>query len=334
MMNLMSKTASKVRKLGAKSSRQKCKFTLVIKRIVLEESVHGHIAVELSRGLKTAMTSPLPVKDGLVLTGSTQELSVISTLERTAENEQCEKIFKLTVKLVPMDASSRKINGDSKVLGTIEINIADFIASGDCTHAQLQARSWSLPCRKGGKLITVETMCRTRPVSTHKIASDESNDSLSDIGSHDGASDFEGVDLLKIKSEQVFTGSDLMISALKYQSDSDQSPTSKTSPLAKSYISPHMCQSNATNSGVSDSPLNPVSLTLAKMQAAKADIVAPNSADTGGKVAVRSAHIRPHLSANLSVVKEKLQSAGKVSQGGKSAEQAMWQGVRGKQKRD
>ena len=51
MMNLqtmVSKTVRAVHKLGG-GTRQKCKLTLVIKRIVLEGSEHGYVAVELSR---------------------------------------------------------------------------------------------------------------------------------------------------------------------------------------------------------------------------------------------------------------------------------------------
>ena len=127
MINLLSHTASKVQqKLGGASarSRQKCKLSLLVKRIVLEGTERGHVSVELSRGLKVAATTPMPVKDGLVLVAGVQELSLISTIERDEYNERREKIFKLLVKLVSADQRGKKIEGDSKVLGAIEIDVS------------------------------------------------------------------------------------------------------------------------------------------------------------------------------------------------------------------
>ena len=125
MINLLSQTASKVRKLGAsaKSSKQKCKLSLLIKSITLQTTEHGHISVELSRGLKAAATPPMPVKDGIVLIDGAQELSIISTIAHNEENARCTKVFKLSVKLVSTDASGKKMDGDYKVLGAVEIDV-------------------------------------------------------------------------------------------------------------------------------------------------------------------------------------------------------------------
>jgi len=220
MINLLSHTASKVqKKLGAASakSRQKCKLTLLVRRILVEGAERGHVSVELSRGLKAAATAPMPVKDGLVLVAGAPELSIISTIERDEYNERREKIFKLSVKLVSTDQNGKKIDGDSKVLGAIEIDVsggcerpapdtqaaappltppapplaqvADFIGNGDPLHVQ-QARTWSVPCRKGDKHITIETVCSARPVPTHKIVEQSDDSNFSDMSSH-GASDDE-----------------------------------------------------------------------------------------------------------------------------------------------
>lgn len=127
MINLLSHTASKIqKKLGGASarSRQKCKLSLLVKRIVLEGTERGHVSVELSRGLKAAATTPMPVKDGLVVAIGVQELSLISTIERDEYNERREKNFKLSVKLVSADQRGKKIEGDSKVLGAIEIHVS------------------------------------------------------------------------------------------------------------------------------------------------------------------------------------------------------------------
>jgi hypothetical protein len=102
---------------------KKYKFTFVLKRIVLETSEHGHISVEISRGLKAAATQPMPVKDGIVLTSGAQELHMISTIGRTI-GERHEKIFKLSVKLVSAGQRGKKIDGDSKVLGSVEIDVS------------------------------------------------------------------------------------------------------------------------------------------------------------------------------------------------------------------
>ena len=122
MINLLSHTASKFR--SSSKSRQKCKLSLLVKRIVIEGIViEGYVSVEISRGLKAAATTPMPVKDGLVLAAGVQELSLISTIERDEYNERREKIFKLLVKLVSADQRGKKIEGDSKVLGAIEIDV-------------------------------------------------------------------------------------------------------------------------------------------------------------------------------------------------------------------
>ena len=136
MINLLSHTASKFR--SSSKSRQKCKLSLLVKRIVIEGIViEGYVSVEISRGLKAAATTPMPVKDGLVLAAGVQELSLISTIERDEYNERREKIFKLSVKLVSADQRGKKIEGDSKVLGAIEIDVSAQTARGSecgCTR--------------------------------------------------------------------------------------------------------------------------------------------------------------------------------------------------------
>ena len=303
MMNLMSKTASKAlrKAVGAKSetSRLKCKLTLVVKRIVLEGTEQGHVSVELSRGLKAACTAPMPTKDGIVvLTNGSQELSIISTIERTAENVRCEKIFKLSVKAISTDQKGRKSDAECRVLGAIEIDVADFVGNGDPADVE-QARTWSIPCRKGKRHITIETVCSARPVSTHKVVDDsEESSDIADIS--DGSDDANMLNL-----EQVFTGSDLMISALKFQSDSDYNSESDTSPakavsppmlgigggltngvqrqitdgIRRKLSKPGVVRKPDTPSsdgrqavvkgGVSDSPLNPVSLSVSRIQTAR-----------------------------------------------------------------
>ncbi len=143
MINLLSHTASKVqKKLGGASakSRQKCKLTLLVRRILVEGTERGHVSVELSRGLKAAATAPMPVKDGLVLVAGAPELSIISTIERDEYNERREKIFKLSVKLVSTDQNGKKIDGDSKVLGAIEIDV-----SGGCERPAPDTQASSAP---------------------------------------------------------------------------------------------------------------------------------------------------------------------------------------------
>jgi hypothetical protein len=231
MINLLSHTASKFR--SSSKSRQKCKLSLLVKRIVIEGIViEGYVSVEISRGLKAAATTPMPVKDGLVLAAGVQELSLISTIERDEYNERREKIFKLSVKLVSADQRGKKIEGDSKVLGAIEIDVSaemargsecacnrdapdgqpphasatpfclrrclissllaqvsDFIGNGDPLNVQ-QPRTWSVPCRKGDKHITIETVCSARPVPKHKILEQSDDSNFSDMSSC-GASDDE-----------------------------------------------------------------------------------------------------------------------------------------------
>jgi len=105
---------------------KKYKFSFLVTGIVLETSEHGHISVEISRGLKAATTQPMPVKDGIVLTSGAQQLHMISTIGRTI-GERHEKIFKLSVKLVSLVSAGqrgKKIDGDSKVLGSVEIDVS------------------------------------------------------------------------------------------------------------------------------------------------------------------------------------------------------------------
>ena len=296
MMNLqtmVSKTVRAVHKLGG-GTRQKCKLTLVIKRIVLEGSEHGYVAVELSRGLKSAVTPPMPLKDGLVLTGGmagsgaagAQELSIISTLERTADNEQCEKVFKLSIKRVNADARGRMIDGDSRVLGAVEIDIADFVGSSDPAQTQPQARSWSVPCRKGDKHITIETICSARPVSTRKEEQSEES-SVSDMSTHGGSDDESTVDLMKVKAhvQKTFTGTDVMLSALKYQDGGSVDSSAVATPQTPvGVISPPMLGIGAGAAGVSESPLNPVSLTISRLTSDVDPTAVPSKVEDSGAI--------------------------------------------------
>jgi len=114
--------------------------------------------------------------------------------------------------------------------------VADF---DDATSPQ--ARTWSVPYRKGGKTITIETVCSVRPVPTHRMIHDSSDSNLSDMSSHAASDDDNNGMLLHLTSnlQQTFTGQDLIQSALKFQSDSDYHSESDVSP-AKSAISPPM----------------------------------------------------------------------------------------------
>ena len=114
--------------------------------------------------------------------------------------------------------------------------------------------------------------------------------------------------------QQVFTGSDLLQSALKFQSDSDYQSESDTTPK-KFAISPPMlgigvkltksdklrgteAENHMTAGGVSESPLNPVSHTVSKLLACKEDEASRGTA-------------APMLSADLAAAKRRVPLAGK-----------------------
>jgi chromosome segregation ATPase len=152
------------------------------------------------------------------------------------------------------------------------LQVADFVGDGEQKARKARQYTYAVPYRSDAKKkITVETSLSAQQVGSTIDNSTDSN--FSDMSSHDESSDDE-VCMSKYSGlEQVFTGTDLLLSALKFQDENSENdtPTSLAAPpmlgIGASQGSP---QSAMMSGGVSDSPLNPVSWTISRIQASKA----------------------------------------------------------------